>query len=1223
MDLYCNLHKKYDLSKTLRFELKPVGNTLRNIEQCGFLEKDQERAINYKEVKKYCDEYHKFFIERVLKNYELPYDLLEKYEKLYNIEDKDINIKRELKEIETKLRKEISNRFKSDEEYKGLFSKEMIQKYLLELFSGDKDKIEKISEFNTFTTYFVGFNDNRKNLYVDDEASTSISYRLINENLPTFVSNIKIYNKIIKLFPELKNLINRSLTRENIDDLFNIKGYNKVLTQTGIDKYNLIIAGKSEEKNKIKGINEYINEFNQQNKNYKIPKLKQLYKQILSDKNSTSFSFEKIEDDLKLSEKVFEFNNIFVQRINLLITLLNKIDTYNTSRIFINNNLDLTYVSQEIFGDWNKVNDVIKEDYDKKYVGKAKFNTEKYEEERKKNLKEIEEYSLEDLDNKVKNYLNEDNKIVNYFKNHITQEDVKKIGEKFLICEKYLKNCNSGDNELIKNEEAIGVIKEYLDLIKNMQNFLKILIPKNRTVDKDENFYNLYLENYNEIYKIIALYNEIRNYLTQKPYSIEKIKINFDKATLLDGWDLNKEKDNLGVILLKDDKYYLGIINPYNKKIFETIQTDENVDVYKKMEYKLLPGANKMLPKVFLSNKGQEEFKPSKEILEGYEKGLFKKGDNFNLNFCHKLIDFFKESIQKHKDWSKFNFKFTDTEKYNDISEFYREVENQGYKITFRNYSARYIDELVRIGDLYLFQIYNKDFSEYSKGKPNLHTLYWRALFDDKNLENVVYKLNGQAEIFYRKASLKLSDTAIHPKNEPIKNKNELNDKKESIFNYDLIKNRRYTMDKFQFHVPITMNFINDKISNINEIVNKSIKESKHINIIGIDRGERNLIYITVINEEGEILEQYSLNEIVNDYNNKKYITDYHKLLAQKEKAREKARESWTEIENIKELKEGYLSQVIHKIVELCKKYRAIIIMEDLNSGFKNSRIKVEKQVYQKFEKMLIDKLNYLVYKDEEVNNEGGLYNAFQLTNKFESFKKIGRQTGILFYIPSWCTSKIDPTTGFVNLFNIKYKNIESTKYFISKFDNIRYNPIDNIYEFDFDYKNFTYKSFGIREKWTICTYGNRIKTFRNSEKNSQWDSIEINLTQEFKKLFSSRNIKDNSLKEDILKQVDKDFFEEFLHLFKLMLQMRNSVTGTNIDYIISPVRNKYGEFYDSRTCSDKLPKDADANGAFNIARKGLMLVNQIKDSNVDDLRKIKFDISNKEWLEFVQKKEQ
>ena len=144
------------------------------------------------------------------------------------------------------------------------------------------------------------------------------------------------------------------------------------------------------------------------------------------------------------------------------------------------------------------------------------------------------------------------------------------------------------------------------------------------------------------------------------------------------------------------------------------------------------------------------------------------------------------------------------------------------------------------------------------------------------------------------------------------------------------------------------------------------------------------------LDKNEKIVYQKSLNEIINEYKSIKYSTNYHALLNKKEKEREIAREDWKNIENIKELKEGYMSQVIHILVELMRKYNAIIVIEDLNKGFKNSRIKVEKQVYQKFEKMFIDKLNYLVFKDEPKESEGGVLNAYQLTNKFETFNKIG-----------------------------------------------------------------------------------------------------------------------------------------------------------------------------------------------------------------------------------------
>ena len=93
----------------------------------------------------------------------------------------------------------------------------------------------------------------------------------------------------------------------------------------------------------------------------------------------------------------------------------------------------------------------------------------------------------------------------------------------------------------------------------------------------------------------------------------------------------------------------------------------------------------------------------------------------------------------------------------------------------------------------------------------------------------------------------------------------------------------------------------------------------------------------------------------------------------------------------------------------------------------------------------------------------------------------------------------------------------------------------------------------------------------------------------------------------------------ELLNLLKLLLQLRNSETGTLVDYLSSPVANEKGEFYNSETCDESLPKNADANGAFNIARKGLWVVRQIKCA--DDIDNIKLAVSNKEWLSFAQEK--
>ena len=161
----------------------------------------------------------------------------------------------------------------------------------------------------------------------------------------------------------------------------------------------------------------------------------------------------------------------------------------------------------------------------------------------------------------------------------------------------------------------------------------------------------------------------------------------------------------------KGNNYYLGIMHNENRQVFmKSPIADNNESSYEKIEYKLLPGPNKMLPKVFFCKGRIDEFAPSEEILRIYETGTFKKGNNFSIEDCHKLIDFFKVSIEKHEEWKNFNYRFSPTEKYKDISEFYKEVADQGYKITMKCIPQSYVDELVESGQLYLFQIYNQNY---------------------------------------------------------------------------------------------------------------------------------------------------------------------------------------------------------------------------------------------------------------------------------------------------------------------------------------------------------------------------------------------------------------------------------------------------------------------------------------------------------------------------------
>lgn len=1272
-----NFTHQYPISKTLRFELKPVGETADYIEDFksqylkDIVTQDEQRAEDYKIIKEIIDDYHRDYIEEKLSNpcdpktgelfiseedFENAYSYFENFRKI----SKDEKAKKNWVDTQTGLRKKLVKAFIGNAR---LFSKELIKEdlenWLKQKGEWDEHK-DVVTNFKKFTTYFTGFHENRKNIYSAEEQSTAISHRLMNENLIFFFKNCVQYKSVINKYPDfsfsLENELMKKMNVNTLQEVFHPGYFVNLFTQSGIDLFNECLGGRTTDKGeKIQGLNETINFYRQKKslKKRELPNFIGLYKQILSDRESSSFipvAFESDKELLDALEKLFEEmsdSNGLLSRLEKSISHLQESDLEKT---YVKGGINLRSMSQNIYKSHFIVNNAVTHHVESILFRAPKSGkvSEALEEKRKKYVNNHEAFSIGELETMISNYslsLDDDHEdknilsdkthpILNHFLNAI--HDVKNDEEiqfeqsirmvKSLFSLEVLNSGKKGADQKQQIQKALDAFLAIIHAVKPLH-----LVKGRKPLDLpdiDMGFYAEFLEQFNTCESlIIGLYNKTRNHLTKKPFSTDKIKINFENPTFLVGWDYNQAKGNNANILRKNGMYYLAIMHPEHNKIFDDHPEDESGESFERINYKLIPNINRMLPKVFFSKKGIENFGPSKEILDIYKNGEHKKGSSFNLNSCHKLIDFFKENIGKYKanpgdkfGWEVFNFQFSETESYKDISYFYTELENQAYKLWFSTISETYINQCIKEGKLYLFQIYNKDFSTFSSGKPNLHTLYWKALFDLNNLKNVVAKLNGEAEMFYRKHSIKKDDRIIHHKDKTLHNKNENNPKKESVFEYDIIKDKRYTVDKFHFHAPITLNFKAKGITRFNDGMNKMIADSHDTHVIGIDRGERHLLYYTVINPQGSIVEQGSFNTIKTDQN---YEVDYRQKLDEKEKARDEARKSWTTVENIKELKAGYLSHVIHKLALLIVKYDAIVCLEDLNYGFKRGRFKVEKQVYQKFEKALIDKLNYLVFKDAKPNEPGHVLNALQLTAPFVSFKKLGKQTGMLYYVPASYTSKIDPNTGYMNFLYTRYESLPKSKRFFETMDDIRYNADKGYFEYSFDYSktNPDRDLSGYQTKWTICTHGDlRYKNQRNVHGN--FESIPVNVTEEMKALFEKHGISyqnGGDLREQIALAKNSNFYRKLYKLLFVTVSLRHSKTGTDEDFILSPVADENGHFFDSRTASKTLPRDADANGAYHIALKGLWNIQKIK--KWDGESKLDLYMKNVDWFSFALQK--
>ncbi len=840
-------------------------------------------------------------------------------------------------------------------------------------------------------------------------------------------------------------------------------------------------------------------------------------------------------------------------------------------------------------------------------------------------------------------------------------------------------------------------------------------------------FVNFYQDAFEQI---VRPYDLFRNYLTQKPYDTNKWVLNFENPTLADGWDRNKEQQNSAIIFEKDGYFLLGIMRKGNTNLFvdESIFNKKNVngDIYNKMVYKYFPNPSQMIPKCSTQlNKVKKHFekstndyilydenfvKPliiSKEIYElnnyeyqksylqivnggNLEKEKRRKADSKRtnqikvfqkeflelsknehvyrealiswINFCKSFLKSYNSTATSGFDYSHIK----DSNSYDSVDKFYRDVERGSYRLSWAPVSEAYLNEKNREGKLFLFEIYNKDWGGGPKDKnrkrtKNLHTLYWENLFSKDNFHrNFPFKLNGGAELFFRPATKK-EKLQYKLKNSKTGRWEIIKIDKNGILPAGAIVNhKRYSKNKIFFHCPIALNRIskNKTKYEVDAEARKLICDNLNVSIIGVDRGEKNLAYYSLIDRNGKILGAGSLDAIGQD--SKGNPVQYAAKLEKRAKEREVSRQEWGEVETIKDLKQGYISQVIKKVVDLAIKHNAIIVFEDLSMRFKQIRGGIEKSIYQQLEKALIDKLSFFVKKDEKNSVRAGhILNAYQLAAPITAFKEMGKQTGIVFYTQASYTSKTCPECGYRRNIKCRFENIKQAEEFLKNLEFIKYDSMKDEFKIGYSLEkmssgkqnknkksdNELYKAIpmqndfilhmdnGLRYKW-YDRYSEKakmvqrgIKDFRGEVEKSETKKgvvKEFNLTEYIKGLLESVNInyRCNNIQERILSiRQEKQFYQYFIFALYLLTETRQSVSGTSVDYIHCPQCG-----FDSRNGFQGI-KDfsGDANGAYNIARKGIMVlekIKQFKEKN-EDLGKMSWvdlSISLDEWDKFSQK---
>ena len=312
--------KLYPTSKTLRFSLVPDPRSQKFIEDHGFIEIDSKTAADYTAAKLLLDKRHRYQIDKTLESFsssasEIDWKTLADAlaEKKNSSADKAAEASIKLTILQDAIRTEIANDFKKDPDFTKLFKKEVITelmpKYLEETNATQEEK-ELISGFHKKTIYFLGFHENRKNIYTNEAIPTAIPFRIVNDNFLIYYNNIhliktspeEILSEINNIDPRLLDLLKCS----DINDIFKIENYGDYLRQSDIDKYNQLIGGVAlESGEKLQGINERLNLAYQNGGLSKKYKLKPLKKQILSSEgNQLSFLQNQITCDFEATQEI-------------------------------------------------------------------------------------------------------------------------------------------------------------------------------------------------------------------------------------------------------------------------------------------------------------------------------------------------------------------------------------------------------------------------------------------------------------------------------------------------------------------------------------------------------------------------------------------------------------------------------------------------------------------------------------------------------------------------------------------------------------------------------------------------------------------------------------------------------------------------------------------------------------------------------------------------------
>lgn len=282
-----------------------------------------------------------------------------------------------------------------------------------------------------------------------------------------------------------------------------------------------------------------------------------------------------------------------------------------------------------------------------------------------------------------------------------------------------------------------------------------------------------------------------------RPYHAKEgiYRMTFDRPSMLRSldFDLFMQGKSCACLLEKKGTYYLLLLNP--KRRCE-LDADAWGCGYRVLTYKQVRHPERSFPRLFL----QEKYHPDPLLVEKVRN----KSYRYDPEYRKKWIAHCVKCLLETPDYALYQMKLKDPEAYDNLRDFYRDVERQaiymGYDHEIR---PEYIQNMIERKEACLFELYCMDFSKHHHGKMSRNAQTLVTALSEDNMKNItcgakggIKILGGSCRIYTREKQtepvLFPAGTSFHCKNGKVR-----------TLPYDVTRKKRFTQRKYLFSMSV------------------------------------------------------------------------------------------------------------------------------------------------------------------------------------------------------------------------------------------------------------------------------------------------------------------------------------------------------------------------------------------------------------------------------------